>query len=83
MANAEARALDWLHAVRDVAQLPSMPPSLVLAADVVWVESLVAPLVAALDALCGPRTVLLLAHQSRSHRSDNLLWGLLDPLFAR
>lgn len=45
----------------------------------VWLEELVPLLVQALAALCGPRTLLLLAHQKRSERTDALLFeGLSD-----
>lgn len=70
---------------------PELPPGspnrldLVLAADVVWVADLVPSLVQALvavtdPALGSPRA--LLAHQTRSKSSDELLFRLLDPHFT-
>lgn len=49
----------------------------ILGADVVWLEHLVGPLVSALCALAAPRTLLLIAHQTRSERTDALLFSSL------
>ena len=54
----------------------------VIGADVVWLEELVPLLVRALTALCGPETVLLLAHQKRSERTDALLFEGLSSDFV-
>lgn len=70
---------------------PELPPGspdrldLVIAADVVWVADLVPSLVNAFvavtdPALSSPR--VLLAHQTRSKASDDLLFALLDPYFT-
>jgi predicted nicotinamide N-methyase len=75
-ARMRAGVLDWL-----VPAPPSelgVPFDVIVAADVVWVEELIAPLVQALDLLAGPGTVLYLAHQSRAARSDELLFSLLS-----
>ena len=53
-----------------------------MGADVVWLEGLVALLVGALDRLCGPRTLLLLAHQKRSEITDYLLFSSLSNYFV-
>ena len=53
----------------------------VMGADVVWLEGLVPLLVGALDCLCGPHTLLLLAHQRRSDITDNLLFSSLSKFF--
>lgn len=53
----------------------------VMGADVVWLEGLVPLLVGALDRLCGPHTLLLLAHQKRSDITDNLLFSSLSKFF--
>lgn len=55
---------------------------LVLAADCVWLEELVQPFVAALEAAAAaPGNRALLAYQSRSARVDDLLFGLLRRRF--
>lgn len=55
---------------------------LVIAADCVWLEELVAPFVAALEAVATtPADAVLLAYQSRSTRVDGLLFGLLQRRF--
>lgn len=61
----------------------NVQPDLVLAADVVWVEALIQPLVDALVCLCGPETVVLLSHQSRSTRSDDAFFSRMDAIFDR
>jgi hypothetical protein len=53
----------------------------VIGADVVWLEELVPLLIRALTALCGPDTLLLLAHQKRSERTDDLLFEGLSRDF--
>lgn len=61
------------------------PFGLVIAADCVWVESLVAPLVSALEKMVTGagclETRVLLGYQSRSARVDELLFGLLKESF--
>ncbi len=61
------------------AELEARTHDYLLAADVIWVEELIPPLVRTIvQALCqGPGTQLLLAHQTRSQRSDNLFFRLL------
>ena len=77
--------LDWFKP--DVARAGAV--DVVLAADVVWIEELIEPMVATLAALakanvgdgdgdseCAP-PVVLFAYQSRSRRGDDKLFGLL------
>ena len=71
-----AAVLDWLAPSTLAALHP--PFDVIVAADVVWVEELIAPLVHVLDELASPSTLLYLAHQSRSQRSDELLFSLLS-----
>jgi predicted nicotinamide N-methyase len=71
--------LDWTNPAASKDSLP-LGPDYILGADVVWVPELIQPLVQTLSYLVGPgpsRTVILLAHQTRSHASDTLLWSLL------
>ena len=70
------RRLDWARH-GDVAECAATRPALLLAADCVWLEPLVAPFVAAVDALMGPDTRLLLVHQTRSSIVDAALWRAL------
>jgi hypothetical protein len=73
------RRLDWARP-GDVAECAALRPALLLAADCVWLEPLVAPFVAAVDALMGPEdadTRLLLVHQTRSAGVDAALWRAL------
>ena len=73
--------LDWTRL--DAASLASArnaaaPPALLLACDCVWLLALVAPFVAALDALAAHDAVILLVHQSRSAAVDAALWQALS-----
>mmetsp|Transcript_35740 Transcript_35740/g.90161 ORF Transcript_35740/g.90161 Transcript_35740/m.90161 type:complete len:141 (-) Transcript_35740:133-555(-) len=74
--------LDWCQ-LTGVSDTLGGPFGLVIAADCVWLEHLVAPLVAALEALVDGRTKAIIAYQSRSARVDELLFGLLDRCFER
>jgi hypothetical protein len=77
-----AAALDWFQAERDLAALGG-PFDTVVAADVVWVEDLIPPLVATLERATRPGSLVYLCHQSRSVRGDRLLFDLLERHFAR
>ncbi len=70
--------LDW-HGLSAAALAPltEPPPALLIAADCVWLEALVAPFVAALDALTSDDTHILLVYQSRSAAVDAALWAAL------
>ena len=73
-----ASTLDWFapHAYA----LGNLPVDVILGADVVWVEELIPPLVQTLAYLTrgnGDGTIVLLAHQTRSHSGDALLYSLL------
>lgn len=72
-----AQSLDWL-APSDLGRF-----DLVLAADVVWVEDLIGPLVDSLQKLCRRGGMVLLAHQSRSTRADEALFDKVDRVFTR
>lgn len=76
----QVQACDWLHPPRDASQLGG-PFGLVLAADCVWLEELVRPFVRTLQAVCSPGTQVLMAHQSRSRRVDELLFGVLEQAY--
>lgn len=73
-------ALDWFNVGPALAAAPALAEAdLVLGADVVWVEELIPGLVGALAALLRrPGSVALVAHQTRSTRSDELFFRLLQ-----
>mmetsp|Transcript_33396 Transcript_33396/g.79182 ORF Transcript_33396/g.79182 Transcript_33396/m.79182 type:complete len:231 (-) Transcript_33396:231-923(-) len=75
--------LDWHEARRQAGRLRGGPFRLVLAADCVWLDSLVAPFAEALEAVSGEGATVLLAYQSRSARVDARLFSLLDQTFLR
>jgi predicted nicotinamide N-methyase len=81
-ARAVAAEVDWHHPKGSLVALP--PADIILAADVVWVEELVAPFVNTLSlALQSARAstaqgesekaYVLLCHKTRSHHTDKLL----------
>ena len=73
------RRLDWSR-VSDAAEAATaLRPALLLAADCVWLQPLVGPFVAAVDALVGDAAdvTLLLVHQTRSAAVDDALWRAL------
>ena len=77
-------ALDWRAPVvpAAAAATSSSHGRLVLAADCVWLEELVTPVVQALElSAAGPHDRVLLAYQSRSSRVDAALFGLLRQRF--
>lgn len=74
--NVEVRELDWFKSEtwqRD----NEVSWDIILLADVVWLEELVQPLVNVLIALAKPTTVILLSHQLRTTRTDDLLFSSL------
>eukprot|EP00039_Didymoeca_costata_P030456 m.29657 g.29657 ORF g.29657 m.29657 type:complete len:320 (-) comp8123_c0_seq3:51-1010(-) len=79
---ASGRALDWTKAESDLENMGVSKADVVLAADVVWVDYLIEPLVTTLEALSGPQTVIYFAYQSRSSKSDKILFELLENLFT-
>lgn len=87
-AAAKVQPLDWTRIIDDLpgvrALLPEGDnyPALVLAADCVWVEELLQPFMDALDAVCGPETLAVLAYKSRSLRVDALLMHMLSIVFS-
>lgn len=84
--SARAAHLDWFEPTT----YPSPPQrrdggqgwDVLLGADVVWLDHLVAPLVRALVALSGPHSLLLLSYQSRSEQTTDSLFRLLAAHFA-
>jgi len=61
------------------APLPDMAvPDIVLGTDVVYYPELVEPLVQTLIALCGPRTIVLLANERRSPMYEGLNNSLME-----
>ena len=80
-------ACDWYNP--DIASLRNANKGnsfgIVIAADCVWVESLVAPLVSTFELVVrgagSAETRVLLGYQSRSDRVDELLFGLLERSF--
>lgn len=81
-ASVTALPLDWLDPLSTLDDLGA-PFDIVLAADVVWVEDLIGPLVESIRLLCHAETVVILAHQTRSTRADEILFRKLDFHFAR
>ncbi len=72
------RELDW---TRKETFMLDQAWDIVVAADVVWLEHLVAPLLKALDAMVTAHTVLYLSHQHRSVACDALLFEGLREMF--
>ena len=73
------RRLDWKHELDAADAAAALRPALLLAADCVWLEPLVGPFVAAVDALVGDAgdVTMLLVHQTRSAAVDAALWRSL------
>jgi predicted nicotinamide N-methyase len=53
----------------------------IIAADVVWLEELVEPLVKTLRSLSNSDTVIYISHQTRSRHTDDLLFNMLKSCF--
>mmetsp|Transcript_6493 Transcript_6493/g.8254 ORF Transcript_6493/g.8254 Transcript_6493/m.8254 type:complete len:313 (-) Transcript_6493:524-1462(-) len=51
---------------------------MILAADVVWVEELILPLVASIDKILTSKATMYMSYQSRSLRADTKLFDLMD-----
>ena len=75
-----AEPLDWLDFTASSARLGTF--DVILAADVVWVEDLIVPLVECMAALSGPHTTILFAYQSRSRHTDEMLFHSLSRYFT-
>lgn len=77
-----AAALDWF----DSGSAPSPPSpdgwSVVLAADVIWLEELVAPLVETLTSVCSEHSLLLLSFQMRTERTAKMFFSLMSQHFV-
>lgn len=76
-----AAVLDWNNWRQDVAKLKT-PFRVVLAADVVWVNSLVIPFVQALYSVCNEDTTVYFSYQSRSYLTDQHLFEQLALYFT-
>ena len=72
--------MDWLEFAAGPSRLGTF--DMILAADVVWVEDLIVPLVECMAALSAPRTVILFAYQSRSRHADKVLFDSLSRYFT-
>ncbi|XP_052206599.1 uncharacterized protein LOC127810985 [Diospyros lotus] len=64
-------------------QIKSLNPpfDLVIATDVVYIESSVAPLISAMEALVADSGAVLLGYQLRSPEAHRLFWELCDRVF--
>lgn len=58
------------------------PFDYVIAADVVYLENIVQPLLETMSALAGPETVILLGYQIRQAEAHELFWRLCPDYFA-
>ncbi|GBC09133.1 hypothetical protein RclHR1_08620009 [Rhizophagus clarus] len=78
--NVLAKPLDWENRKDYIPFLIDKDPwDFILAADVVWVDYLIVPLVDSINELSTPsHTTLLLCHQTRTTRSDNMLFDTLE-----
>ncbi|CAA7410171.1 unnamed protein product [Spirodela intermedia] len=75
------------HAIvywNNAAQISALRPpfDFVVAADVVYIEDSVAPLVAAMEALVSPRGAVLLGYQVRSPEAHRLFWEICGRSFS-
>eukprot|EP00656_Telonema_subtile_P043290 TRINITY_DN49668_c0_g1_i2.p1 TRINITY_DN49668_c0_g1~~TRINITY_DN49668_c0_g1_i2.p1 ORF type:complete len:151 (+),score=9.97 TRINITY_DN49668_c0_g1_i2:67-519(+) len=70
-----AQPLDWTDPTAPEKLEP--PFDVLLAADVVWVQELIVPLVATMNSLSGANTVIYFAYQSRSQIADQTLFTAL------
>ncbi|KAG9292191.1 hypothetical protein G9A89_023911 [Geosiphon pyriformis] len=79
--NVQVNALDWEDRDQYLKQIinpKNGPFDYILAADVVWVDYLIEPLIETINALSTrAHTCLLLAHQTRTKRSDRILFDEL------
>mmetsp|Transcript_35078 Transcript_35078/g.56745 ORF Transcript_35078/g.56745 Transcript_35078/m.56745 type:complete len:231 (+) Transcript_35078:30-722(+) len=67
---AVARALSWGDECSEIIELTGGRPSLILAADVLYLEAEFSPLLKTLVDLCGPNTTILLANETRRASSE-------------
>lgn len=73
----DVRELDWFRSETWQWEERGNGWDVILLADVVWLEELVQPLVSVLSAMAKPTTAILLSHQLRTTRTDELLWSTL------
>ncbi|GAB4859624.1 hypothetical protein Ancab_011098 [Ancistrocladus abbreviatus] len=71
--------LYWAKEDQIKAQGP--PFDIVIAADVVYIEETVKPLVETMEALIGESGVVLLGYQLRSPEADKLFWEMCERIF--
>ncbi|KAL3685490.1 hypothetical protein R1sor_003512 [Riccia sorocarpa] len=72
--------LSWGNAKQTAAVKP--PFEIVIAADVVYVDSIVMPLINCLSDVSDAQTSILLAYQLRDPDADALFWRLLPDFFS-
>ena len=77
---------DWNLSLDIQSPLLAPPWHLIIASDCVWLEHLVEPFVTTLERLItdrsnADRTRVLISHQTRSSRVDELFFGLLKRCF--
>jgi hypothetical protein len=71
-------AIDWMSPIK-----PTLPPiDILIASDVLWLESLVEPFVETLLHYTTEQADILVAHQTRTHRIDQLFHSLIRPQFS-
>lgn len=58
------------------------PFDYVIAADVVYLENIVQPLLETMSALAGPKTIILLGYQIRQAEAHELFWRLCPEYFV-
>ncbi|CAG8452756.1 3184_t:CDS:2 [Funneliformis caledonium] len=78
--NVFAKPLDWINRKEHIPILINEGPwDYILAADVVWVDYLIEPLIDTISELSTPsHTTLFLCHQTRTTRSDKLLFDAIE-----
>lgn len=77
--NLKTACLNWSNSEQITAMKP--PFDVVIAADVVYIEESVGPLVGAMMELMGDHGVVLLGYQVRSPEADLLFWEMCGRIF--
>ncbi|CAG8665448.1 6967_t:CDS:2 [Dentiscutata erythropus] len=73
--------LDWVNGKEHLETLKNSRWDYILGSDIVWVDYLIKPLIKVIDVLSTPSyTKLLISHQSRTVRCDNLFFSGLKNL---
>ncbi|KAF0484138.1 putative Rapid response to glucose protein [Gigaspora margarita] len=74
-------SLDWVNGKENLETLKNGRWDYILGSDIVWVDHLIKPLIETIDVLSTPSyTKLLISHQSRTVRCDNLFFNGLKDL---